>query len=367
MLRVHLCALVLAAGCGARPEQPVRAPVSSPQIRAATPVGFAPLPAALEGFPPALDDVALMHMYEYGEGFAFTAFFEEDDGLRLWSDLLDHQRRLADEYDDTPEGRLERQVDAHYRRFRAQQPETAVTLLELLDAAEAVPLYDVRLVAHLWRHGRTLSPAPVDLFARLDRHVRVVRAVQLGGEVTGPALRMPMVIWQQGPIEPLWAWGRVHVPAGLAAAARQAFPAADAARWDNECLLPLSLTEGAGVLVRRGSARQLAPGEALELRRLDVLRAPEAVTLQHAVLGDIHLPARSELTAWNVRDFLTDEQREAVRLLVKRMLAADREARATFEAMLPAAQWALRDALANHGIDTFDYYRRTLLRFDAAL
>lgn len=85
MLRVHLCVLALAAGCRARPEQPVRAPESSPQIRAATPVvrGFAPLPAAIEGFPPALDDVALMHMYEYGEGFPFRAFFEEDDGLRL--------------------------------------------------------------------------------------------------------------------------------------------------------------------------------------------------------------------------------------------------------------------------------------------
>ncbi len=83
-------------------------------------------------------------------------------------------------------------------------------------------------------------------------------------------------------------------------------------------------------------------GEGLLLGRLDVLRVPAAATLTHTVLGDFPVAAGSELTAWNVHQWLLPAQRAQVEALVAAMLARDSEAHAVLEAMLPAAYFEIR-------------------------
>lgn len=208
-----------------QPDPPLRSP------RTTTPPNFGPLPPRVQGFPAQLDDAALGPMFERRQGFASTAFFSEFErsGAMYFSDLMDHQRLPATHYERTSIGRLEYEVDAHYLRWRADAPETATTLLALLHAAEASPLHDWELAAHLWRHAREIEPAPVEVFERLDHHFRVVRALHLGAAITGPVTRD-------------YKAGVTEVPAGLAAAAASAYP--DAGSFDSYGGLPLTVVEG---------------------------------------------------------------------------------------------------------------------------
>ncbi len=325
---------------------------------------FEPVVAVAQEFPAGLDDAALAHMVAWGRGFTLEAFFAEDsaEGLPVGLDLINHQMPLSDHHEDTPEGRLLREADAHYRRYSAGLPETSATLVALLDAAEAVPLYDMGLVAHLWRDGRALASAPVTLFARLDRHARILKALRLAAKVTGPVRRGSRILTEGMP-----GWD-MEVPPGLTAAARMKFAEADAGAWDTSGTLLLHLAEGTAVLVRRGTAVELAPGAAVELRRLDAVRAPRTpALLRHAILGDVLVPAGSEVTAWNVSGLLTDLQRGAIRRLVAAMRDGDREARATVEAMLPAAHWAISESLESRpvGDGENDFYN-LLPRFETA-
>ena len=353
----RLAALVLVASCGARPVTttvvaPVPATVVTEMAGTEQKAGpwFEPVVAVAQEFPAGLDDVALAHMVAWGRGFTLEAFFAEDsaEGLPVGLDLMNHQMPLSEHHEDTPEGRLLREADAHYRRYSAGLPETSATLVALLDAAEAVPLYDMGLVAHLWRDGRALASAPVTLFARLDRHARILKALRLAARGSRIATD----------------W----VSPGLAAAARLKFADADAGAWDTSGTLLLHLAEGTAVLVRRGTAVELAPGAAVELRRLDAVRAPRTpALLRHAILGDVLVPAGSEVTAWNVSGLLTDLQRGAIRRLVAAMRDGDREACATVEAMLPAAHWAISESLESRpvGDGENDFYN-LLPRFETA-
>ena len=310
----------------AQPDTSLRSP------RTLTPPDFGPWPPRVQGFPAQLDDAALGPMYERRQGFAFSAFFSEFErsGAMYFSDLMDHQRLPATHHERTSIGRLEYEVDAHYLRWQADTPETATTLLALLHAAEASPLYDWELAAHLWQHARRIEPAPLEVFERLDHHFRVVRALHLGAAITGPVTRD-------------YKADVTEVPAGLAAAAASAYPDADAGSFDSYGGLPLTVVEGRVVLIHRGVERSVLAGESFQLRRLDVLRAPGEAILRHEVLGEIAVRSGSEMTAWNFPRFLVPAQRAQVARRVVAMRAGDRQARATVEAMLPAAHLVLHE------------------------
>lgn len=295
-----------------------------------------PAPAVTLGFPAMLDDAALRQMYERRQDFAFSAFYSEreaEPSTRLqWNDLLgvQHQRLPAMRYEATPLGRFDREVDAHYMRWMSGTPESAATLLALLHAAEATLYYDWELATHLWTHARELQPAPVAVFERLDRHLRVIRALHMGAAVTGPVTRGQTMT------------AAIEVPPGLARAAARAFPDANAGSFDTYGTLPLTVVRGHVVRVHGGAEQVFAAGEGLLLGRLDVLRVPAAATLTHMVLGEFPVAAGSELTAWNVHQWLLPAQRAQVEALVAAMLARDSEARAVLEAMLPAAYFEIR-------------------------
>jgi len=316
-----------------------------------------PMPAVTHGFPALLDDAALRQMYERRQGFAFEAFYSErEHSGRFWSDLMvDHQRMPALHYEATPLGRLDREVDAHYLRWASHTPESAETLLAFIHAAEAALYYDWELAAHLWLHARQLQPAPVAVLERLDHHMRVNRSLHLGAAVTGP------VTWFE-------EIGAILVPPGLADAAARAFPDADAGTFDTYGALPLTVTQGRVVLVHRGIEQTLTEHEGLLLRRLDVIRVPAAATLRHAVLGDLPVAAGSEITAWNLPQFLLPAQRAQVKQLVAAMRRGDGDALATGEAMLPAAYWELHHSYTANpaGFGSSPAYL-LLLKFDGEM
>lgn len=60
-------------------------------------------------------------------------------------------------------------------------------------------------------------------------------------------------------------------------------------------------------------------GEALLLRRLDVLRVPAAATLRHPVLGEIAVAAGAEITAGNASGLLSPSQLDQVARLIDTM------------------------------------------------
>lgn len=350
--------LVSSAGCLARSQPVAPAPSTSAalspeqamarDLEKLLALDLGAVPAATPGFPAQLDDAAVAVMVERRQGFVYSAFFSERDWLRGFSDLLEHQRMPRTHHAATPLGRLEREVDAHYLRWSLHTPETAATLLALLNAAEATLLYDWELGAHVWTHARELQPAPVAVFERLDHHFRVLYALHLGTAIVGPVTMDNLT-------------GVVEVPPGLAAAAARAFPGADAGHFDSEATLALSVLRGRVVLLHRGVEQVVTEGEGLLLRRLDVLRVPAAATLGHAVLGAIEVAAGSEITAGNASTLLLPGQRERVAQLLAAMRGPDSEARMTVEAMLPFAYPWVR---ANYVDSRREVSRAVMLKFD---
>jgi hypothetical protein len=231
-----------------------------------------PVVAAVQAFPDDLDDAALCSGRCGGSG-----------GGRCG---CTSRRRPGDRgaipltLDRAPAGgaRLLAAIGEHQAWAERGEPATVASLTELLDAAEAVPMYDAWLAGHLWRHARTMRPAPASLFGRLERHLRVVQAVGQGEASTG---RIEFSAWRSKAGPPP-GWTGLQVPAGLVAAAREAFAKADAGTWETGAVLALTVAQGEALLLRRGGEATLAAGTALRLRRLDVVRAPAGARLRHA-------------------------------------------------------------------------------------
>jgi hypothetical protein len=229
--------------------------------------------------------------------------------------------------------------EGFFARQKKGEKETAATLRGLLATAEAVPLYDAWLPGFLWGYARTIKPAPVDLLAHIERHLRVAHALVLGQATTGP---LEFSAWRSKAGPPP-GWRGAIVPKGLAAAARKEFEAgADAGQWETAAVLPLTVGLGSVALIRRAGETNIAAGAALRLRRLDVIRAANGATLRHASLGELVLPPGAEVTAWNVGEFLAPAGRTQVQAWIDAALGGDAAALTKLEAVLPAAHAAMR-------------------------
>ena len=343
VVRLLAIALVFVASC----VEKVRSVVAQPQELSQEP-GEKPAPLEVvvvvdQEFPESLDDPGLQWFYNWIKPRTLHRYFEAGavgevttDGsagaphpLPSPRDLIEARRQLGEVFKAA--------IEAHLRG-----PVTVTELLGLLDAAEAANVYDEWFAGHLWRHARTLRPAPVALLARIERHLRIVHALVLGQASTGP---LEFSAWRSKAGPPP-GWQRLQVPLGLVAAAREAFKqGADAGTWESEATLELTVARGEPVLVRRAAETKLAAGAPLRLRRLDVVRAPAAVVLRHPTLGELVLPAGAELTAWNVARFLDAAGRAWVQGRLRAALDGESAALTELEAVLPAAQEAMRAML----------------------
>lgn len=351
VVRLLAIVLVFLASCAEklRPGAPAE---QTPQDLSQKPAGATPGPAPVvevaQEFPDDLDDAALQRMYNWVEARTLHYYFASERPDAAAGDVRDapagsaqklpFMTGLAGDAANERAAVFIRGVDEHVARGPVH---AAADLLALLDAAEGVPLYDEWLAAHLWRHARTLRPAPVALLARIERHLRVTHALVLGQASTGP---VEFSAWRSKAGPPP-GWNRMRVPAGLAAAAREAFKqGADAGTWETEAALELTVARGEVVLVRRAGETRLAAGAPLRLRRLDVVRAAAAAALRHPLLGELALPAGAEVTAWTVGERLGAAGRAAVQARVSAALAGDAAALTELEGLLPAAHAELRAA-----------------------
>jgi hypothetical protein len=292
-----------------------------------------------EAFPDNLTDEALQATYNWIEprGLWQRVMRAQTAGTAVtFGDLLDDPNRQA------AAKLLVAEVEGFLARQKKGEPETAATLRGLLVAAEGVPLFDAWLAGFVWLHARTISPAPVDVYARVERHLRVAHAMVLAQATTG---RIEFSAWRSKAGPPP-GWRKSLVPAGLAKATRREFDSgADAGLWETAAVLSFKVGSGSIVLVRRARETNIAAGAAVRLRRLDVIRAPEGATLVHAKLGPLVLARGAEVTAWNVGESLGADGRARVQALVEAALGGDEAALAKLEAVLPAAHAAIRAAV----------------------
>lgn len=335
VVRLLAIALVFLASCAEKLRPAPPEPQELSQEPAAKPTVPEPVVAVEQEFPEALDDAGLQQAYNWIAPRSLHQHFAGEQG-GAGSLPLPSPRSLDPALRERSEA-LAAAIGAHLGGAVA-----GADLLALLDAAEAASVYDEWLAGHLWRHARTLRPAPVALLARLERHLRVVHALALGQASTGP---LEFSAWRSKAGPPP-GWQRLQVPPGLVAAAREAFKqGADAGTWESEATLELSVARGEVTLVRRGAELRLAAGAPLRLRRLDVVRAPAGAALRHAALGELALPPGAELTAWNAAQFLDAAAQAWVEARLQAALAGESAALTELERVLPAAQAAIRAAI----------------------
>lgn len=235
---------------------------------------------------------------------------------------------------------------AHVEARRQGKAEGAAALLGLLDAAEALPVYDAWLAGYVWRQsaGQAATGAQrAELLARIERHLRVQHALLKGQVETGP---VEFTAWRSKAAPPR-GWSGLVVPPGLLAAAREAYPGCDAGTWATAGTLALTVVRGDGLtLVRRGQRVALAPGQAVVLRRLDLLEARGPALVRHVTLGDMSLGAGAIVTAWDIGERLDAGGRALVQAKIAAALAGDADALRGLEAVLPAAHAEIRRAVA---------------------
>lgn len=338
VVRLVAIVLVFLASC-AEKLKPEQKPALSEEAPATVEVAEArpePVVAAVQGFPDNLDDAAIERGVRWIGRRALWRHFEAE-GERGSGEALSLEGAPGGD----AAGRLVLAIEEHRAWATRGEPATVATLTGLLDAAEAVPVYDAWLAGHLWRHARTLRPAAPQLLGRIERHLRVVQAIAAGEAVTGP---IEFSAWRSKAGPPR-GWSGLHVPAGLAAAARQAFEKADAGTWETGAVLALTLVQGEGALLRGGGAASLSVGTALRLRRFDVVRAPAGARLRHATLGELVVPAGGELTAWNAGELLVASGQAKVQARVRDALGGESAALAELEGYLPLAHVAIRAGL----------------------
>lgn len=306
----------------------VGAPVVSEPVVVNEPV------VVVQEFPDNLDDAAIETALKWTRR------------RELWRSF-EGQADASSLADGAPPGaaaaRLVAAVEQHRARAGRGEAETVGTLTQLLDAAEGVPLYDAWLAGHLWGHARGLSPAPAGLLGRIERHLRVVQAVAQGEASTGP---IEFSAWRSKAGPPA-GWSGLRVPAGLAAAAREAFKkGVDAGTWESGGVAVLTVAQGEVVLVRRGGEAKLGVGAGLRLRRLDVVRAPAGARLRHERFGELVVPAGGEVTAWNAAEWLTADGEQSVAARVQAALLGESAALVELEGALPLTHAAIRAAVA---------------------
>lgn len=262
-----------------------------------------------------------------------------------WDDVLRQSEVLRDEGIEAGSAdAFIARLRAHVEARRAGRAQTAAELLALLGAAEALPVYDAWLAGYVWRMSAGAAGPRAELMARIERHLRVHHALLKGQVETGP---VEFTAWRSKAAPPAGWRGGLVVPRGLLAAARAAYPQADAGTWETAGTLVLEVIRADGLaLVRRGQRVALTPGQVVTLRRLDLLEARGPALLRHAALGELSFGAGASASAWDVGERLGAAGVARVQAQVDAALAGDAAALRWLEGVLPAAHAAIRRAVA---------------------
>jgi hypothetical protein len=212
----------------------------------------------------------------------------------------------------------------------------AAGIAAALEAAEKRGFFFEFLAVTAFQASEGLTGlALADVLARVERHARVAIALRRAESLTAPVVQRPWIS-KAGPPP---CGGRGQVPADFVPEARKAYESGDAGSWDKDARLSLTLKSGSVALWRRGASQSLSQGDAIDLRRVDVLVAGASdVELEHPRLGRLVVPAGQALGPWNTAAFLGADARALVESTVKAAGDGDAAALDAVEAMLPAAR-----------------------------
>jgi hypothetical protein len=228
-------------------------------------------------------------------------------------------------------------------------------ILELYNEAEGHGYYDHWLNAYLWRKTADGDAAAAkqlaEVYARMYRHSRVTDAlIRAHGEVK--PYMVPAKAWMsKGGAHPAERNLEEKAMADMQEAAKKIYPAIDGGTWkrDGVAVLTVAKDSPAPTLLRAGRKQPLPSGEAVRFGRLDLLQTPpgdKPVTLEHAWLGRVTLPADRTVSVWQLSGLLSDEGHKKLNKDVQAALEGDEDAADRLELVLPFAHAAVRAAVA---------------------
>src|SRR5262249_31683301 len=132
---------------------------------------------------------------------------------------------------------------------------------------------------------------------------------------------------------------------------KKIYPAIDGGTWkrDGVAMLTVAKDSPAPVLLRAGRKQPLPSGETIRFGRLDLIETPagdKPVTLEHAWLGRVTLPADRTVSVGRRAGLRSDEGQAKLNKDVQAALEGDEDAADRLELVLPFAHAAMREAVA---------------------
>ena len=228
----------------------------------------------------------------------------------------------------------------------------ATRLLAIYDDVEALGYYDHWLNAYLWRRTACSDPRQMaEVYLRMVRHARVTDTLILAnGEVK------PMVIrpgaWRTKSGRPLPPLIEEKSVGEMLEATKRIYPTMEGGTWNRDGIALFSVAKDSPtpVLLRAGRKQPLANGATIRFGRLDLMETPageKPVSLEHAWLGRITVPADRTISVWQLPSLLSDEGQKKLRQAVTDALNGDEGAADRLEQALPLTHAAVRAGVAD--------------------
>jgi hypothetical protein len=227
--------------------------------------------------------------------------------------------------------------------------------LAIYDAMESGGYYDHWLNAYLWRRTANARFADdrqqAEVYARMYRHARLTDAlIRAHGEVKPYTIGARAWMSKMGP-GPAEHKLEDKGLADMLEATRKNYAALDGGTWkrDGIAVLTVAKDSPAPVLLRAGRRQPLPSGETIRFGRLDLIETPDGdkpVSLEHAWLGPVTLPAGRTVSVWQLSSLVSDEGQKKIDKTVRAALDGDEDAADRLELALPLAHAAIRDAVA---------------------
>jgi hypothetical protein len=308
--------------------------------------------AAPKDFPAVFDSLA-MYELQYNDTWRETTqkidAFDTEDTEARFNEAISYVSYVDDkDLADLLKKKLERQREA-----KADTPEQ---LSEFLDLIAKNSLYHPWLIGYVWRSvlhtaGESATPLGSDdgtlatLLSRLEYHQRILHSLMLAEAEVGPVTFVP---WRSKAAPPS-GYGSLKLPLALVETAKKKFPTTDAGTWESEAVLEFAVKSAPTDAVFFAGGEQRGIGKNLRLVRFSMLVVPGSsaspVVLTHPKLGDLTIAPGQALTAWNVRNFLSTKTLAELQSMVAKALAGDETIIGELEAILPAVEDLLREAL----------------------
>ena len=342
------CANKIKAGAAAAVREPPTAASASSATASAPPVPTSPVLSSIS-FPDRLGTKLALHFALQSPRSSWKRALRTlagPDSPTLSTELkgsLDALER------GNPEGAglLSARLSSHATRREQGRADSALDLISLLDAAEALPVYDPAFVGYLWKRSQPATDAAsrLALYRRLYEHLRIVSSLRAAEAVTG---KVELSAWRSKAAPPPDFEGRVLVPAGLLAAAKSALPTTSAEEWARSAALSFTLLRGELSLHRPGKAERVALGKRFALGRLDLIASVGPCTISHPALGEIVLPAATEASLLDLSGLLSAAVDDRLRGLVTRTALGERPALTELSPLVAAAHAHIRARLKEH-------------------